>query len=63
VAVELRRGAPQPSLAELERHLRERVLATHIPVAWRFVEDFPRTASLKIDRPAVVRLFAAERAD
>jgi acyl-coenzyme A synthetase/AMP-(fatty) acid ligase len=37
--------------------LRRHVYATHVPAAWRIVEELPRTPSLKIDRPAVRRLF------
>ncbi len=56
-AVQLKPGVDRPQLAELETHLRRHVYATHIPVAWRIVEELPRTPSLKIDRPAVRRLF------
>jgi acyl-CoA synthetase (AMP-forming)/AMP-acid ligase II len=57
-AVQLKLGALQPSAAELEQHLRDHVYATHIPVAWRFVEDLPRTASFKVDTAAVRGLFS-----
>jgi len=40
--------------------LRRHVYATHIPVAWRIVAELPRTPSLKIDRPAVRRLFEVD---
>jgi acyl-coenzyme A synthetase/AMP-(fatty) acid ligase len=55
--VEMRSGASRPTAAELEQHLRDRVYATHVPVAWRFVDDLPRTPSLKADRAAARRLF------
>ena len=56
--VQLAPESPQTSIAELEAHLREHVPATHIPVAWRFVDALPRTAmSFKVDRPAVRKLF------
>jgi long-chain acyl-CoA synthetase len=55
--VEVRAGAPQPAPADLERHLRDQLYATHIPVAWRFVDDLPRTPSLKADRAAGRRMF------
>lgn len=58
-AVQLRAGVTQPTIAELELHLRERVYATHIPVAWRFVGELPRTASFKIDGAAIRGLFEA----
>jgi len=57
-AVQLKPGAPPASSAELERHLRDHVYATHIPVAWHFVADLPRTASFKVDSSAVRSLFA-----
>jgi acyl-coenzyme A synthetase/AMP-(fatty) acid ligase len=57
-AIQLKPDAPAPSIAELEAHLRDRVLATHIPVSWRFVQCLPRTPSLKVDRPALRQLFA-----
>ena len=56
-AVRLAAGAPRPSLEDLEAHLRQQVMATHIPVHWRIVADLPRNASMKIDRPGVKALF------
>jgi acyl-coenzyme A synthetase/AMP-(fatty) acid ligase len=56
-AIRLNRGAVAPSSEELSQHLRLHVLATHIPVHWRILDDLPRNASMKIDRPAVKRLF------
>jgi acyl-coenzyme A synthetase/AMP-(fatty) acid ligase len=56
-AIKLKPQATPPSFSELEAHLRERVYATHIPVAWRFVDEFPLTASAKINLPQVVQLF------
>ncbi len=61
-AVQLKPGAASTTARELEQHLREHVYATHIPVAWRFVDVLPRTASFKIDTGAVRALFDAERA-
>jgi acyl-coenzyme A synthetase/AMP-(fatty) acid ligase len=58
-AIQLKRGVEQPATAELEAHLRGHVTAPHIPVVWRFVAALPTTPSLKIDRPAVRRLFEA----
>ncbi len=60
--IQLKPGVGRPDLTELEAHLRRHVYATHIPVAWRIVEELPRTPSLKIDRPAVRRLFEDESA-
>jgi long-chain acyl-CoA synthetase len=58
--VQLKRGVTPPTTAELERHLRDQVYATHIPVAWRVVEELPRTASFKVDRRAVRDLLEVE---
>ncbi len=59
-AIQLKPGTIAPSVTELEAHLRERLLATHIPVHWRFVDSLPRTPSLKVDRPALRKLFEME---
>jgi len=56
-AIRLKPGAARPTIDELERHLRHHLEATHIPVAWRFVEALPYTAMLKVDRMALRRLF------
>lgn len=47
----------RPTVAELEAHLRDCLPATHIPVEWRFVDELPKTPSMKVDRPAVLSLF------
>jgi long-chain acyl-CoA synthetase len=54
--IQFKPGVAQPTVAELEEHLRNHVLATHIPVAWRF-DSVPRTPSLKVDRGAARNLF------
>jgi acyl-coenzyme A synthetase/AMP-(fatty) acid ligase len=59
-AIQLKPGVGRPEIADLEAHLRRHVYATHVPVVWRIVEELPRTPSLKIDRPAVRRLFEAD---
>jgi acyl-coenzyme A synthetase/AMP-(fatty) acid ligase len=56
-ALELAADAAQPSQDELEAHVRRSLPATHVPVAWRFVEELPKTVSFKIDRRAVRALF------
>ncbi len=43
--------------ALLEAHLRQHVMATHIPSHWRFIETLPKNASAKIDRLALKALF------
>jgi long-chain acyl-CoA synthetase len=57
-AVKCKPGVDRPTVADLERHLRDHVPATHVPVMWRFVESMPTTPSFKVDRPALRRLFA-----
>jgi long-chain acyl-CoA synthetase len=52
-------GSAEPATTELEAHLRQHVLATHIPTQWRFVEEIPRNGSMKVDRVAVRKLFEA----
>jgi acyl-coenzyme A synthetase/AMP-(fatty) acid ligase len=56
-AVELRTGVERPSIADIETHLRNHLPSTHIPVAWRLIEELPRTPSMKVDIPAVRRMF------
>jgi long-chain acyl-CoA synthetase len=57
-AIKFKPGVVRPTVADLEKHLREHVPATHIPVIWRFVESLPTTPSFKVDRPALRLLFA-----
>jgi acyl-coenzyme A synthetase/AMP-(fatty) acid ligase len=61
-AVQLRPAARVPSSFELEQHLRCHLLATHLPVDWRFVADLPKNASFKIDRAAVKTMFIEDKA-
>jgi long-chain acyl-CoA synthetase len=56
-AIQLKPGVAPPAPADLEAHLREHVLATHVPVVWRFVDQLPRNPSMKTDIPAVRRMF------
>ncbi len=56
VAVQFRPGMAADT-TELETHLRQHLPATHVPVHWRFVQELPRTPSLKVERPALRRLF------
>jgi acyl-coenzyme A synthetase/AMP-(fatty) acid ligase len=58
--IELKKGAPETSAAELEAHVRGHVPATHVPAIWRFIDKIPRTASLKIARADVRDLLQAE---
>ena len=56
-AIRLKPGVERPTIKALEAHLRQHVLATHIPNKWLFCDDLPRTPSLKADRPALRNLF------
>lgn len=62
-AIQLRPGHDRPSPEAIETHLREHVMATHVPVHWRFVEELPKTLSFKVHRPALADLFADVAAD
>jgi long-chain acyl-CoA synthetase len=57
-AIKFKPGIDQPTVADLEKHLRDHVPATHIPAVWRFIDSMPTTPSFKVDRPALRRLFA-----
>jgi len=59
-AIQLKPDVESLPIAEIETHLRTHVPATHIPAAWRIVSDLPKNASMKIDRPAVRRLFEGD---
>jgi acyl-coenzyme A synthetase/AMP-(fatty) acid ligase len=62
VAIELKPGVEPPPVADIEAELRARVPATHIPTAWRLLAALPRTPSMKVDMPAVRRLFEQQPA-
>lgn len=61
-AIQLRAGTVAPSTATLEAHVRQRVYATHVPVAFVIVPELPRTPSMKIDIPAVRQLLLDRQA-
>lgn len=56
-ALEARPGQDKPDFAELERHLREHLPSTHIPVHWMYVDELPRTPSFKVHLPSLRKLF------
>jgi long-chain acyl-CoA synthetase len=60
-AIRIKPDAEKPDIEELERHLRQHLLATHIPTKWLFCKELPRTPSLKADRPAIRRLFELDQ--
>lgn len=49
--------AHPPDLGELERHVRDHVFATHVPVQYRIVRQLPRNHVLKVDLTRVRALF------
>jgi long-chain acyl-CoA synthetase len=55
--IQLKPGMTEPGVGEFEAHVRLHLLATHVPVQWRFVGSLPRNQSMKTDRLAVKRLF------
>jgi len=56
-AIQLKPGVDQPTVEEMEAHLRKHVPATHIPTTWRFVDSLPYNAMFKVDQLALRRLF------
>ena len=56
-AILLKPGADDPGAEGLKAHLRETLMATHIPVHWMFLGELPKNASFKIDRPGLKRMF------
>jgi acyl-CoA synthetase (AMP-forming)/AMP-acid ligase II len=59
-AIELRTGAAAPTSEELDRHLRDRLTAPHVPVRYAVLEKLPRTTSLKPNLAAIRGLFEAQ---
>jgi acyl-coenzyme A synthetase/AMP-(fatty) acid ligase len=57
VAIQLKPGVAKPTVADLEKHLRQQVEATHIPTIWRFVDTLPYTPMSKVDRAALKKMF------
>ncbi|HLG88447.1 MAG TPA: class I adenylate-forming enzyme family protein [Alphaproteobacteria bacterium] len=58
-AVELRPGAPRPTDADLEAHIRRHLTAPHVPVRFMIVDALPRTPSMKASLKDIKRLFEA----
>jgi long-chain acyl-CoA synthetase len=57
-AVVLRADAAAPSDAELADWVRGKLMAYCVPVAFKLVDDLPRTPSMKVSTPDVRELFA-----
>ena len=55
--VQFKPGIAAPDVTTLAAHLRDSIFATHIPAHWRFVEELPRTPTLKVDRRGLLALF------
>jgi acyl-CoA synthetase (AMP-forming)/AMP-acid ligase II len=47
-------------IADLERHVRDQVYATHVPTQFRVVRALPLTPSMMVDRGKVRALFERE---
>ncbi|NND66484.1 MAG: long-chain fatty acid--CoA ligase [Halioglobus sp.] len=56
-AIEIAAGQTAPATKALEDHLRGQLPSTHVPSDWRLLPALPRTPSMKVDLPAVRRLF------
>jgi long-chain acyl-CoA synthetase len=56
-AIRLKQGSATLQTDALDAHVRQHLLATHVPTRYKFCNDIPRTPSLKIDRRAVAQLF------
>jgi len=59
-AVILKSGAERPGEAELSAFVKERALPYQVPVAFRIVDDVPRTPSMKPALPQVRAMFEIE---
>lgn len=57
-AVILKESAGPLGINELKAFLRQRLIAYQVPVHYRFVDDFPRTPSMKPSAPGLQALFA-----
>jgi long-chain acyl-CoA synthetase len=61
-AIMLKSGAPPPAAAELAAFVKERMLPYQVPTRFLFVDDVPRTQSMKPALPQVRALFEPEEA-
>jgi acyl-CoA synthetase (AMP-forming)/AMP-acid ligase II len=59
-AIELKAGVAAPTTEELDRHLRGRLTAPHVPVRYAVLEKLPRTTSLKPNLAEIRSLFEAQ---
>jgi acyl-coenzyme A synthetase/AMP-(fatty) acid ligase len=56
-AIILKEGALAPQIDELKAFLKQKLIAYQVPVHFRFVDDFPRTPSMKPSAPGLQALF------
>ncbi|MEZ5709229.1 MAG: class I adenylate-forming enzyme family protein [Blastomonas sp.] len=61
-AIILKEGRKAPDTETLKAWLKERLIAYQVPVHFRFVDDFPRTPSLKPSTPGLQALFEEQKA-
>jgi len=54
--IEIRPGHDEPDPAELKAFARERLTPYQVPVAYKFTDELPRSASMKFIRPEVLKL-------
>lgn len=58
-AIILKTGEAEPAADAFKAFLKEKLIAYQVPVHFRFVEDFPRTPSMKPSAPGLKALFGA----
>jgi acyl-coenzyme A synthetase/AMP-(fatty) acid ligase len=56
----LKSGQPNPTIEALREFLKSRLLAYQVPVAFKCLDDMPRTPSMKVSQPELKALFAAD---
>jgi long-chain acyl-CoA synthetase len=56
-AIILRSGEGEPNVDDLKAFLKKRLIAYQLPAHFKFVEDFPRTPSMKPSTPGLLALF------
>ncbi len=56
-AIILKDGASPPAPDALKAFLKDRLIAYQVPVHVRYVDDFPRTPSMKPSTPGLKALF------
>lgn len=49
------------SAQQIEQALRKEIPATYIPTVWKFLDELPRTPSMKVDMPRVRKILAEQK--